>query len=171
MKTQLLFRVSGAIEVKMALHSRPLLAAALWPWKLSYAPCQQVFFFWTPFLLRSIPSVLIFLKDSPIRIYERVWRHKERRLSSGVLAEVFRVGKWATIGQNEVLCACKWEGSALLVNVKSIRAPVEKHKHTRRCFTNRSAGLKWKASSFPRFPPPTSFAQPLCPLVFFLSVG
>lgn len=45
---------------------------------------------------------------------------------------------------------------------------VEKHKHTHTCcfFTDKSAGLKWKTSSFPQFPLLSLFAQPLCPSSF-----
>ncbi len=43
---------------------------------------------------------------------------------------------------------------------------VEKHKHTHCFFTDKSAGLKWKTSSFTQFPPPSLFAQPWCPSSF-----
>lgn len=72
----------------------------------------------------------------------------------------------ATTGQNEVLFGCKWEGPARLVNVKSMASRWETQTHTHCFFTNRSAGLKWKTSSFPQFPPPSLFAQPLSPSSF-----
>lgn len=89
--TGLLFRVSGAIEDEMAFHSRLHCPAALRPWKLSYAPCQQVFVFFFLLLSASVfPFLVVFFPPFPslsglsFSLYEGVqWRLEHSVLVNG----------------------------------------------------------------------------------------